>query len=754
MMHLSFSRDKMTNSLLKFKKLSAVIALSLASSTTLAADLGVANNFSAFVFNDFKSNFGRADGAIAAGEIDLKGYSVGYTRPYSPEEYYLISESTIDFKYGRQYVGSMVAGGGTDVHWSVRWGMEWGSKILSNQDESALPFNFDEQEQYYKDLSTQLSELDETGTVYRKWGGLYLQGDGSSDTQVFNLDARDFAKAHTFKVWGIPADATIIFNITGDDNVVVKGKSFARLRHHASKTVFNFTNAQKLDIKGNRWQGVILAPYADIRGVYGTAKMPIIGQSFYGSMALLGGEFDGNLPGTVAPVCNEINIVDKWNWTASEYEPTYVDVISTPLAAQLNDDNGDGLINELDVVDIIAVTFDSVQFKKRGIVRALSGVDGSELWLTKAQDGSVSYNHVNTHQYYSIAVADLDNDGLVDIFAYDSVNKTLNIYSNEGLLKKSIPQQVEGLLYGSTNITDLDADGYPEILFGKVIWDLYDDSVTALQTPSSHSFLRVVESTVVDVDLDGVQEILANGILYNQYGEVIWSKGVDDGETFALPVNFDNDAYPEIVQTDLDGTITLYDHEGNQLWSVKAASEGAGVSSLADINGDGIPEIINAGLNEVRVINSNGVVLSTTPINDMSSMRVGTVAYDFNNDGKSEVIYQDEDKLEVFDFNENRVVYSKVQSSGTLWEYPIVVDLDGDGSGEIISVSNRLLLGDKQPTNGVHVKTSGSCKWASATRIWNQHSYSGANINQNGSLPLQQENSWEKSNTFRSANLK
>ncbi|MDN3412815.1 MULTISPECIES: choice-of-anchor A family protein [unclassified Pseudoalteromonas] len=744
----------MTNSLLKFKKISAVIALTLASSTTLAADLGVANNFSAFVFNDFKSNFGRADGAIAAGEIDLKGYSVGYTRPYSPEEYYLISESTIDFKYGRQYVGSMIAGGGTDIHWGVRWGMEWGSKILSNQDQSAMPFNFDEQEQYYKDLSTQLSELDETGIVYRKWGGLYLQGDGSSDTQVFNLDARDFAKAHTFKVWGIPADATIIFNITGDDNVVVKGKSFARLRHHASKTVFNFTNAQKLDIKGNRWQGVILAPYADIRGVYGTAKMPIIGQSFYGSMALLGGEFDGNLPSTVAPVCNEINIVDKWNWTASEYEPTYVDVISTPLAAQLNDDNGDGLINELDVVDIIAVTFDSVQFKKRGIVRALSGVDGSELWLTKAQDGSVSYNHVNTHQYYSIAVADLDNDGLVDIFAYDSVNKTLNIYSNEGLLKKSIPQQVEGLLYGSTTIADLDADGYPEILFGKVIWDLYDDSVTALQIPSSHSFLRVVESTVVDVDLDGVQEILANGILYNQYGEVIWSKGTDNGETFALPVNFDNDAYPEIVQTDLDGTISLYDHEGNKLWSVKAASEGAGVSSLADINGDGIPEIINAGYNEVRVINSNGAILSTTPMNDISSMRVGTVAYDFNNDGKSEVIYQDEEKLEVFDFNLNQVIYSTTQSSGTLREYPIVVDLDGDGSGEIISGSNRLLLGNKQPTNGVHVKTTGSCKWAPATRIWNQHSYSGANINQNGSLPLQQENSWEKSNTFRSANLK
>nr|MDC2855227.1 choice-of-anchor A family protein [Ningiella sp. W23] len=246
----------MTNSLLKTKKLSAVIALALASSATQAADLGVANNFSAFVFDDFKSNIGRADGAIAAGKIDIKGYSVGFLRPSNPNEYYLISESSIDYKIGRQFVGSMIAGGGTDVSWSVQWGMERNSKITSNQNESAMPFDFDEQEQYYKDLSAELGKLDTTGTVQSKWGGLYLEGDGRSDTQVFNLDARQFAKAHTFKVWGIPADATVIFNITGDDNVNVKGKSFWRLRNHATKTVFNFTNAEKLNIKGNRWQGL------------------------------------------------------------------------------------------------------------------------------------------------------------------------------------------------------------------------------------------------------------------------------------------------------------------------------------------------------------------------------------------------------------------------------------------------------------------------------------------------------------------
>ena len=67
----------MTNSLLKTKKLSAVIALALASSATQAADLGVANNFSAFVFDDFKSNVGRADGAIAPSWISRLPLMIG-----------------------------------------------------------------------------------------------------------------------------------------------------------------------------------------------------------------------------------------------------------------------------------------------------------------------------------------------------------------------------------------------------------------------------------------------------------------------------------------------------------------------------------------------------------------------------------------------------------------------------------------------------------------------------------------------------
>ena len=750
--HFHFLRDKMTNSLLKLKKLSAVIALSLASSSTLAADLGVANNFSAFVFDDFKSNVGRADGAIAAGKIDIKGYSVGFLRPSNPNEYYLISESSIDYKIGRQFVGSMIAGGGTDVSWSVQWGMERNSTIASNQDESTMPFDFDEQEQYYKDLSAELGKLDATGTVQSKWGGLYLEGDGRSDTQVFNLDARQFAKAHTFKVWGIPADATVIFNITGDDNVNVKGKSFWRLRNHATKTVFNFTNAEKLNIKGNRWQGVVLAPYADIRGVYGTAKMPVIGKSFYGSMALLGGEFDGNLPSGVDPICNEINIVDKWSWSSSEFLPEYNQVISTPIAVNLNDDNGDGFIDDKDVTDILAVTFNLANYRAQGIVRALSGIDGEELWKTENLDGTFDYKTIKATSTYSISAADVNNDGLVEVIVRDSSDSSYKIYSNSGELIKAIPK---GFAYGNSSISDLDGDGNAEFIIGNSIVSLVDDSIVKLQKPVDYNKgnFTVIDSIAFDSDLGGQQEILANGVLFTKDGNVLWNKNTQQG--FSAIGNFDNDAYPEIVLTDLDGSIKLLEHDGTIIWEYQSEDSGGGVPSIGDVDGDGEPDIVVAGGELIKVLNKQGVLINSFSINDASSKRSGVITYDFNHDGKAEIINVDESGLNVFSASENQLIYKSPQSSGTIWEYPIIVDLDGDGSGEIVSVSNEFLLPEGATgTNGVSVKTTGSCKWSSATRVWNQHSFSGTNINQNGSLPLQPENSWEKTNTFRSANLK
>ena len=737
----------MTNSLLKFKKISAVIALSLASSTTLAADLGVANNFSAFVFNDFKSNFGRADGAIAAGEIDLKGYSVGYTRPYNPEEYYLISESTIDFKYGRQYVGSMVAGGGTDVHWSVRWGMEWGSKILSNQDESALPFNFDEQEEYYKSLSAELNQLSETGTVYRKWGGLYLQGDGSSDRQVFNLDARDFAKAHTFKVWGIPADATVIFNITGDDNVVVKGKSFARLRHHASKTVFNFTNAQKLDIKGNRWQGVILAPHADIRGVYGTAKMPIIGQSFYGSMALLGGEFNGDLPALAEPIA-PFTMEQKWHWNSSDFMPEYNQVMATPVVVQLNDDNGDGAIDNNDVADVVVVTFRNSDYSK-GVVRALSGIDGSELW-------DYSQGAVMADAAFSPAAADFDGDGVVEILASSRFENFVTVIDHNGVTKKQIAKVNAGWrTTGDATIADINADGSLEFVLGDAVYN-YD-------TGTLFNFGRAPTSTVFDSNDSGLQELLVGGKLYDVNGAELWSYTAENDVWFSSVADIDSDGKPEIVLSIPSGSstpeksrIVALEANGNVKWEVNIeAHPGGGAQAISNFLGANNVGIVHAGYAAVTMYDASGQLVWAVPNDDEWSGKLGTSAYDFNGDGIDEVIIQDHYKVRVLNGLNGEVLSTVANSTASLWEYPIVVDLEGDDNAELITVSNNY---DSRYSinNGVTVfgAADNSKPWKNATRIWNQHSYHQTNINQDGSVPAYELPSWLNNNTYRSSTLK
>ncbi|PWS56622.1 choice-of-anchor A family protein [Pseudoalteromonas sp. meg-B1] len=743
----------MTNSSLKFKKISAVIALSLASSTTLAADLGVANNFSAFVFDDFKSHFGRADGAIAAGEIDLQGYSVGYTRPYNRDEYYLISESSIKFKYGRQYVGSMIAGGGTDIHWGVRWGMEWGSKILSNQDESAMPFSFDEQEEYYKSLSAELNQLSQTGTVYRKWGGLYLQGDGSSDRQVFNIDGRDFARAHTFKVWDIPSDATVIFNITGGADLHVRGKGFWHLRRHASKTVFNFPDTQKLNIKGNRWKGVILAPYADIKGAYGTAEMPIIGQSFKGSMALLGGEFNGELPSVAEPIA-PFAMQQKWHWNSSDFMPEYNQVMATPVVAQLNDDNNDGVINNDDVADVVVVTFNKSY--SRGIVRALSGIDGSEIW-------DYSQGAIKADATYSPAAADFDGDGIVEVVVAsrwdgDNGNGAISVIDNKGAIKKQITKvNADNFkLVGNIDVADINNDGSLEFTLGNAVYNYDTGALFEFGTDWSPS------SVIFDANNDGVQEVLARGKLYDANGVELWSYVGEKEVWFSSVANIDNDSQPEVILSipawstvPEKSSFVALEANGNVKWEVNNLSNpGGGVQAISNFLGAKNIGIVYSGFTAIDMYNNDGQLVWSVPSSD-SSGQVGVSAYDFNGDGIDEVIVQNHSTVRVLNGVDGEVLSTVANSSATLWEYPMVVDLEGDDNAELITVSNNY---DSRYSinNGVTVygAADNSKPWKNATRIWNQHSYHQTNISQDGKVPTYELPSWLNNNTYRSSTLK
>src|SRR5262249_18527691 len=74
-------------------------------------------------------------------------------------------------------------------------------------------------------------------------------------------------------------------------------------------------------------------------------------------------------------------------------------------------------------------------------------------------------------------------------------------------------------------------------------------------------------------------------------------------------------------------------------------------------------------------------------VQDLTGLATAT-AFDFLGSGVAEAIYADEKKLWVFDGKTGQVDLTADRTSGTIIEYPVVADIDNDGSAEILFVSN------------------------------------------------------------------
>lgn len=100
----------------------------------------------------------------------------------------------------------------------------------------------------------------------------------------------------------------------------------------------------------------------------------------------------------------------KWEWSGSSVLSQYNQVMSLPIVAPLEDTNDDGKINQLDTPSVIFHTFRGGNYRADGVLRAVSGKEGHELW-------TVSDPSYRTLPAGSLAAADIDNDGFVEIIA-------------------------------------------------------------------------------------------------------------------------------------------------------------------------------------------------------------------------------------------------------------------------------------------------------------------------------------------------
>lgn len=435
------------------------------------------------------------------------------------------------------------------------------------------------------------------------------------------------------------------------------------------------------------------------------------------------------------PGVGDFNPVLEWEWTGGTDNAGSRQVMMTPAVIDL-DGNG--------VPDLVFSTYSNSEYETNGHLRAVRGDTGEALFTVTAAPYDVAGDG-------SVAVGDIDADGRPEIIAVHESGNSLIAFEDDGSFKWRSPALPNDIRWGGASLADLDADGVPEVIAGCAV--LEHTGKLRWTAPAKARGCgdggAGPLSLVADLDMDGSPEVVAGRMAYRADGKVYWTaKAPNDG--FNALGSFDDDPYPEVVLVS-NGQVFLIEHDGKPKWGPVTLPGGnlkgaGGPPTVADVDGDGRPEIGVAGGRAYTIIETNGRIKWTQTTQDFSSSRTGSSVFDFEGDGQAEVVYGDEERLRIYRGVDGHVLWWVPRTDGTTYDMPLVVDVDGDGNAEIVVVANNL-LGSGTP--GIRVYGDANDSWVPTRRIWNQHSYHVDNINDDGSIPAVETPSWLTHNTYR-----
>ena len=481
-------------------------------------------------------------------------------------------------------------------------------------------------------------------------------------------------------------------------------------------------------------------------------------------------------------------------WQADENtpEPNHKQIMMTPSVVDITGDN---------IPEIIFSTFAGGQYTSDGILRAVNGRTYEPVF-------DLVDPGVRVSGAASVAVGDIDRDGRNEIVAVLSGGSGLIAFDDHTTAFTEMWRTGGfSMSWDGAYLVDLDHDGRIEVVGANRVFD----GATGTQLCVNAEVGATPRNTLVaDLDGTGNLEVVAAGgaFSFNRTSDTtaecptFWTYddgvggfpavadfGQFDGETFTYG---DFDGLPEVaIITGRTGdAVKLHDGlTGQRIWLAPMPTEGhphysttqcsgstgGGPPTIADFNGDGLPNISTAGSCFYVVFNERGELMWKLPSQDFSSRVTGSSVFDFQGDGKAEVVYGDECFLRVYDGEGNPdgstdIFFQIANTSGTTRELPVIVDVDADYHAEIVVISNDYSgvggrcaqywprfeeLGGS--SNGVRVIRDVESRWVATRPVWNQHAYSVTNVcdgiddalcpgtvNRPGAIPSGRVDNWRR----------
>lgn len=394
----------------------------------------------------------------------------------------------------------------------------------------------------------------------------------------------------------------------------------------------------------------------------------------------------------------------------------------------------------------------------------------------------------------NIAIADVDNDGLGDIFIltnvtspaaqrqrlvrleYNGTNGFNQVYlATDPVGPYTNYDPTAGSRYHSMSILlgDVNGDNRPEVVIGNEVFDAINGDLICDggQANALGSAIAWSGSNLGRISTGAVlADVLPDGFCANceglelVAGHMIYSIDIPDGSGLGagtMNVEVTNsaiaDGFTSVADLDFDGQLDVVTGWGNgavnsftiSAWNPltgtsydqftlgQSGSIGLGRIAIADLD-NAVPRDlelafhVHPGLYTYKFNPTTKTFSSLATIGVSDGSRTGVTVFDFDGDGANEVVYRDETTLRIMFGNSLATVTAPMSCpSGTDVEYPIIVDANGDGQTEIlIPCGNKLVLyGNSQVGQ----------QWMPSRKVWNQYSYFYTNINDDLTIPREQQ---------------